>query len=442
MRNIRLIYLFLLVMIFLAVRPAHALSNADTQSDSPLVLVLTADSAVTPAMKEYLSRGLSLAEQRNAELVIIQLNTPGGDLLTTQEIVTAIRTSPVPVVIYVTPPGAWAGSAGTIITLAGHAAAMAPETAIGAASPVGPQGENLNSTEEAKAKNITMATVRSLAERRGADAVALAEATIESAKAASSTEALDAGLIDFIAKDIPDLLSQLDSFQVQMAEGPRALHTVGAVTEDVSASFIEQLLGILVDPNIVFLLLAIGAQAIFIELGSPGGWVAGFIGVVCLALAAYGLGVLPVNWFGIVFLITSFALFILDIKAPTHGALTIAGIASFIVGALVLFNSPGTPQFQRVSIPLVVSVGIAIGALFGVIVGFGVRAMRIPVRTGLGSLVGKIGTVTSAPDPMGQVQVGSELWTAEADEGSRKIRKGDRVEVVEVKGLRVRVRKI
>ena len=442
MRITRPIYLILLAIIFLAFQPVHALSGTGAQSNSPLVLILNADSAVTPAMKEYISRGLNLAEQRNAELVVIQLNTPGGDLLTTQAIVTAIRTSSVPVVIYVSPRGAWAGSAGTIITLAGHAAAMAPETAIGAASPVGSQGQDLSTTEQAKAKNITMATVRSLAERRGPKALALAESTIDSAKAASATEALDAGMIDFIATDTSNLLSQLNGFTVQMADGPRVLHTAGATTENIPASFIEQLLGMLVDPNIVFLLLAIGAQAIFIELGSPGGWVAGFIGVICLALAAYGLGVLPVNWFGIVFLILSFALFILDIKAPTHGALTIAGIASFVVGALVLFNSPGTPQFQRVSVPLVISVGVAIGALFGVIVGFGVRAMRIPVRTGLGLLVGKTGTATSVVGLTGQVQVGSELWSAEAAEGSGKIRKGDRVEVVEIKGLRVKVRKV
>jgi membrane-bound serine protease (ClpP class) len=442
MRITRLIYLFLLASLFLAFQPAHALVSTSAQSDAPLVLILNADSAVTPAMKEYITRGISLAEQRNAELVIIQLNTPGGDLLTTQAIITAIRTSTVPVVIYVTPRGAWAGSAGTLITLAGHAAAMAPETAIGAASPVGSQGQDLSTTEQAKAKNITLATVRSLAERRGPKALALAESTIESAKAASATEALDAGMIDFIATDNTDLLKQLDGFTVQMTDGPRVLHTTGATTENIPASFIEQVLGMLVDPNIVFLLLAIGAQAIFIELGSPGGWVAGFIGVICLALAAYGLGVLPVNWFGIVFLILSFALFILDIKAPTHGALTIAGIASFIVGALVLFNSPGTPQFQRVSVPLVVVVGIVMGALFGIIVGFALRAQRIPVLTGMGSLVGKMGTVVAEPNPTGQVQVGAELWSAEAAEGSGKIRKGDRVEVVEIKGLRVKVRKI
>jgi membrane-bound serine protease (ClpP class) len=154
------------------------------------------------------------------------------------------------------------------------------------------------------------------------------------------------------------------------------------------------------------------------------------------------LGVLPVNWFGIVFLITSFVLFILDIKAPTHGALTAAGIATFIVGALVLFNSPGTPQFQRVSIPLVILVGILTGALFGVLVGFGIRALKAPIRAGRESLIGTTGLAKSALNPTGQVQVESELWTAEAVEGSGKIRKGDRVEVVEVQGLRLRVRKV
>jgi membrane-bound serine protease (ClpP class) len=318
MRITRLIYLFLLASIFLAFQPAHALSGTGAQSDPPLVLVLNADTAVTPAMKEYITRGISLAEQRKAELVIIHLNTPGGDLLTMQAIVTAIRNSTVPVVIYVYPRGAWAGSAGTLITLAGQAAAMAPDTAIGAASPVGTQGQNLSSTEQAKAMNITLATVRSLAERRGPKALALAESTIQSAKAASATEALNAGMIDFIATDDTDLLKQLNGFTVQMANGPLTLHTTGATVVNVPASFIEQLLGILIDPNIVFLLLAIGAQAIIIEIGSPGGWIAGFVGVVCLALAAYGLGVLPVNWFGIAFMITSFVLFILDIKAHTR----------------------------------------------------------------------------------------------------------------------------
>ena len=442
MKFIRLIFLLYVTALLVTFQPASALSGTSAQSDTPLAVVLNAEGAVTPVMKEYITRGLDFAENRGADLVILQLNTPGGELGITQEIVTAIRASDIPVVVYVAPRGAWAGSAGTIITLAGHAAAMAPETAIGAASPVGGQGEDLGETMQAKAKNITKATVRSLAERRGEEAIALAEATIEEAKAASSTEALEVGLIDFIAEDVNDLLDQLDGFEVEMTYGPLTLETSNAVAENVEVSFIEELLGLLTNPNIVLLLITIGVQAIIIEIGSPGGWVAGFIGVVCLALATYGLGVLPVNWFGIIFLITSFALFILDIKAPTHGALTAAGIGSFIVGALVLFNSPGTPQFQQVSVPLVIVVGILTGALFGVMVGFGIRAMKTPVRMGQESLVGKTGTVTETLNPTGQVQLGSELWTAEAAEGSGKMRKGDRVEVVEVKGLRLKVRKV
>jgi membrane-bound serine protease (ClpP class) len=206
-------------------------------------------------------------------------------------------------------------------------------------------------------------------------------------------------------------------------------------------SFIEQLLQFLVDPNIVFLLLAIGVQALLIELTHPGAWVPAFFGVTCLSLAAYGLGILPVNWFGLIFIVAAFVLFIVDIKAPTHGALTITGVVSFIVGALVLFNSPGTPRFQRVSIPLVIFVGGFIGAIFAVILGYALRAQRRPVITGQESLRGQVGIARTDIDPLGQVQAGSELWTAELAAGSTKIQKGDPVEVVEVKGLRLKVRK-
>jgi membrane-bound serine protease (ClpP class) len=207
-------------------------------------------------------------------------------------------------------------------------------------------------------------------------------------------------------------------------------------------SFIEGFLLLLTGPNISFLLLAIGVQAVLIEISSPGGWVAGFIGAVCLTLATYGMGVLPVNWFGIIFLIMAFVLFLLDIKAPTHGALTTAGVASFIIGALVLFNSPGVPQFQRVSVPLVVATGFVIGLLFMVILMFALRALHAPITSGMGTVVGKLGTARSPVHGSGgQVQLGSELWSAESAEDSEKIRKGDRVEVVGIKGLRLQVRK-
>jgi membrane-bound serine protease (ClpP class) len=442
MRIIRLTYLLLLTIILLAFQPVSAFAGTSAQAESPFVIVLNAKGAVAPAMQEYIQRGLDIANRRNADLVILQLDTPGGSIETMNNIIKTIRDSRIPVVVYVTPRGAMAASAGTMITLAGHAAAMAPETIIGAASPVGGQGEDLGETLRAKEIEALKATVRTLAERRSEEAVALAESAIEEAKAASASEAVEAGLVDFIASDLDDLITQLDGFEVHLADGPRTLETTNATTEVVEASFIEQLLGMLTNPNIVFLLITIGAQAIFIELGSPGGWVAGFIGVVCLALAGYGLGWLPVNWFGIIFLVTSFVLFILDINAPTHGALTAAGIVTFIIGALVLFNSPGTPESLQVSVPLVILVGVITGAMFGVVVGFGIRAMKTPIRAGRESLVGRTGIAMTVFQPMGQVQVGSELWSAEADQGSGKIRKGDRVEVVEVIGLRLKVRKI
>ena len=428
---------FLLFILFTLVgRPAAA------QGGMPLVLVITAEGPLTPAMLEYLERGVRSAEQRQAELLVFQLNTPGGSIDLMQDMVETIRASRVPVVVYVTPRGAMAGSAGTLITLAGHAAAMAPETAIGAASPVGAQGEDLGETIAAKEKNILKATVRSLAERRGAQAVALAESTIESAEAASASEALEAGMVDFIANDLGDLLAQLDGFHVVLLAGERTLETSAAQVDELSISFIEQLLGTLTNPNIVFLLITIGVQAILIEISSPGGWVAGFIGVVCLALATYGLGILPVNWFGIVFLILAFALFVLDIKAPTHGALTAAGVGSLIVGALTLFNSPSVPAFQRVSVPLVVGMSIITGLSFFTILLFALRAQRTPLYMGRESLMGRTGVVRTPLTPVGTVQLASELWTAEPDAGEEHLLPGTHVRVTRLEGVRLFVRKI
>lgn len=404
------------------------------------VLLLDARGALTPAMAEYLERGIERAERDGAEALVLQLNTPGGAIDLMNRMVEAIRGSSVPVVVYVAPRGAIAGSAGTVITLAGHAAAMAPETAIGAASPVGAQGEDLGETIEAKTREILKATVRSLAARRGDEALALAEATIDSASAASSDEALAVGLIDFVSDDLDELLTSLDGFEVELISGPRVLHTAGAAVVEVPQTFVEQLLHTLTNPNIVFLLLTIGVQALLIEISSPGGWVAGFIGVFCLAMGIYGLGVLPVNWFGLVLLATAFVLFVLDIKAPTHGALTAAGLGSFIIGALILFNSPGTPSFQRVSLPLVIGMGALTAVLFFVVLSLAIRAQRRRIAVGVEALVGRVGETRSELAPQGMVQVAGELWSAEIEDGGSPIHAGARVEVISVDGLHVRVR--
>jgi len=435
MKRISLLLVFL-IGLFFTFHSAHA------QTNQQLILVMNANGTIEPAMQQYFERGIHTAESQNAEALIIQLDTPGGDLQSMDNIIQDIRASTVPVVVYVAPNSAMAGSAGALITISADVAAMAPEAAIGASSPIDASGQNLDSTLATKQKEIMKATIRPLVERRGAAATQLAQDMIDNAKAVSASEALQAGLIDFTATDVSDVIKKLDGFAVTMPDNSTlTLHTANATTEPLDMNLIEQLLLILTDSNIVFILLSIGAYALLTELSHPGTWVAGFIGVVCLSLAIYGMGLLSVNWFGLIFIVTAFVLFILDIKAPTHGALTIVGIASFIFGALTLFNSPSVPAFQRVSVPLVVVVGIVFGLIFAAILTFALRTLHSPLQSGVQTLVGKTGTAKKDFDTTGQVQVGSELWSAEAADGSGQIRQGESVEVVEVKGLRLKVRK-
>lgn len=431
---------FLVVLLFLTAAMSSP-AAAQAQEGSSTVIWLEASGPLTPAMLEYLKRGMRTAETRQARALVFQLNTPGGSVDLMTEMIQEIRRSPVPVVIYVAPRGAMAASAGTLITLAGHAAAMAPETTIGAASPVGGQGEDLGETMETKVKNDMKATVRALAERRGPLAVEYAQRTIDEAEAATSNEALEIGLIDLIATSPQDLIEQLDGQTVLLEGQEHTLQTANAEIVMLQSSFIERLLATLTNPNIVFLLIAIGVQAILIEISNPGGWIAGFIGVVCLALATYGLGVLPVNWFGIIFLVMAVILFILDLNAPTHGALTAAGVGSLIVGALVLFNSPNVPDFQRVSIPLVVGSSIVTGTVFFIVLVFAIRAQKEPIRTGQESLLGRTGIVQTDLDPVGIVHLSGEQWTAIA-EGEECLPVGTRVQVVRLQGLRLVVRRL
>jgi len=421
----------LLAACWLAVLPVFA------QDEAPRVVVLAASGALNPAMKEYLSRGLRQAETQAAAAVIFQLDTPGGSIELMTDMVETIRSSRVPVIVYVAPRGAMAGSAGTVITLAGHLAAMAPETAIGAASPVGSQGEDLGETIEAKTKNILKATVRSLAGPRGPEAVKLAEDTIENASAVSAQEALDIGLIDIIAVDVPDLLRQADGRTVKTLLGETRLDLAGAQLETINYTLIEQLSAILTDPRIVFILLQLGVVAVLVEISTPGGWVSGFIGVVCLALAAYGMGVLSVNWFGLIFLVVAFVLFIMDLNAPTHGALTAAGVASLAAGGLVLFNSPSVPSFQRVPPALIISFSVSIGLIFFVVMLWAVRTIHVPVRMGVESLTGRTGIARSELNPRGLVHLNGEQWSAELAPGQPPLPAGDPVVVVDVRGLKL-----
>ncbi len=409
--------------------------------DTPLVLVVRIEGEISTITADYLTRVIRIADQKNAELMVLELNTPGGSIDAMNKIVQIIRTSNVPVAVYVEPRGAMAASAGSLITFAGHVAVMAPETAIGAASPVGSQGEDLGVTMESKVKEILKASVSSLVANRSEAARELAIDMVDHARAVSVDEALNVGLIDIKAENLDDLLTKLDGYGVIMPDGARTLHTAGAIVETQPNTFIEQLLGILTNSNVVLILMTIGVQAILIELSSPGGWVAGFIGFVCLALGIYGLGYLPVNWFGIIFLLAAFILFIVDIKAPTHGGLTVAGVASFIVGALVLFNSPQVPDFQRVSVPLVIILAVFTAGLFFLVLSFAIRAQRADIRTGVESMVGRSGVARQAFSGEGNVLVGGELWSARLAKGEKPLKKNDPVEVSSVEGLKLVVKK-
>lgn len=428
----------LIMAVLWLVQPVQAQNNAGT----PEVLVMKIEGPLTPVMVNTIERSLDIARADSSEMLILQLNTPGGSISLMNSIVQVMRNSEIPIIVYVSPQGAMAGSAGTIITLAGHASAMAPETAIGAASPVGAQGEDIGETMEAKEKEILRATVRSLVEDRPPEAVEIAEETIQSAKAVSSSEAYAVGLVDYIAIDLDDLVRQLDGSVVKVLNQPVTLNTKDAVIREIPLTPVESALNLLTNPNIVFLLLAIGVQAILIEMSSPGGWVAGFIGVVSLALVVYSFGILPVNLFGLIFLLIAFALFILEIKAPTHGALTVAGVGSFIAGSLILFNSVRVPGFPSVSVPLVIGTGIFLALSFSVIISFAIRALKAPAVMGRESMVERTGIVTKVLDPQGIIQLDGEEWTAEIAEQGEPLPIGTRVVVTQVEGLRLKVKKL
>jgi membrane-bound serine protease (ClpP class) len=351
------------------------------------------------------------------------------------EIVQLLLGANVPTVVYVYPPGAYAASAGTLITLAAHVAAMAPGTTIGAASPVGAEGEDLGETLETKVKEDMKAQARALTEHRGEEAMAWAESAVEDAKAATAQEALDMGVIDFIAYDLDDLLAQMDGFPVEVDNQVVELHTADATVREQPMSFVEQFLHIITNPTIAFILLTVGINAILFELSSPGGYVAGIVGAICLLLAFYALGVLPVNYAGLILIALAFVLFFVDIKAPTHGALTMGGIVSLAAGALILFNSP----LYRVSIAAIVTVTLVTGLFFAFAIAKVVQAQRKAVVTGSEGLVGKMAEVRTRLNPEGKVFLMGELWDAVAEEGP--VERGDCVQIVAVDGFRLQVKR-
>ena len=426
-----------LLLLLLLAFPAGA---QESTTGTNQVLVLQADGPVTPTMASYFNRGINAGQAQQANAILIILDTPGGGIDTTQEIVQSFRNAQVPIIVYIAPAGAQAASAGSIITLAAHAAGMAPETVIGAASPVDGSGADIEETLYRKLVEDLKAQVRGLVSHRGAAPVALAEAMIEDARAVSAEEALAVGLIDAVAVSSPDLLNQLDGLEVTVAGQPRTLHTANAQQQPLNMSWVEVVLHALANPLLISLLLTIGVQAILIELSSPGGYVAGLIGVLSLGLAFYGLGQLPTNWFGLGLIFVAFVLFIFEVKSPGLGGLAVAGTLTLLAGLLVLFNSPGTPSFARISLLGAIIVAAMSGGLFLFVVAKVTSAQRRRPITGREGMMGQPGRarkafVLAGEGPLvysGNVLVMGEIWQAQATE---PIAQGDEISVTGIDGM-------
>jgi membrane-bound serine protease (ClpP class) len=317
--------------------------------------------------------------------------------------------------------------------LAAHVAAMAPGSSIGAASPISGEGQDLPETLLKKTTNILVADIKNLAERRGEKAVEWAQLAVTEAAAATAEEALEMGVIDFIAPDLPSLISDLEGFEVELLGQSRVLRTASSPLRDLTLNRFEKFLNTILNPNIAFILMTLGLNAILFELSSPGGYVTGIIGAVCLFLGLYAMGVLPVNYSGMFFIVLAFVLFVLDIKAPTHGALILAGIASFVFGALMLFNSP----YLSISIPLIVGVALATGGFFFFALTKAVAAQTRPAVTGSDGLLGQMAQTRTDLSPTGSVFLLGELWDAVAEQGN--ISAGESVYVIARDGFRLTV---
>ncbi len=374
---------------------------------------LTLRGSINPATKEFIVRAIGQAEKDQAALLLIELDTPGGLGESMREIVMAELGSRVPIVVFVAPAGARAGSAGVFITMAAHIAAMAPGTNIGAAHPVSlfGGGEAGDTTEVDKATNDAAAFARSIAEERGRNA-SWAEDAVRESSALSASDALTRGVIDLVAADSDELLARLEGRT--LLDG-RVLHTTGLPTTEIRPNLRERLLGRLADPNLVYVLFILGLVGLVFEFFHPGMILGLVVGVVCLVLALFGLQILPTNVTGVVLVLFGTGLLVADVFTPTHGVLTSGGIAGLLLGSLTLFDIPD-PAVGLSWSTIVVTVG-TVAALFLFVLAKGLLAQRRPPVTGASSLVGAVGTARTDLEPEGTVFVQGEYWSARSLEG-------------------------
>lgn len=410
-----------------------------------VVKVITLETAITPVSAEYLIRAIREAEDDNAECLVIQLDTPGGLMTSMEDIIKEILGATVPVIVYVAPSGAKAASAGVFITISAHIAAMAPATNIGAAHPVSLGSPiDTSSIMNEKITNDAVAYIRSIAEKRGKNAD-WAENAVRKSVSITSNEALDIGVIDLIAPTLDSLMEAIHGWEIELVIGSKTLDTKNASIEEIELGFRFEILGLIVNPNVAYILMMIGMAGIMLELYNPGTIFPGVVGGISLILAFYAMQTLPVNYAGLLLIILAIILFILEIKVTSFGLLTIAGIGSFTIGSIMLFDSP--LDFMRVSWNVIIPTVVFITLFFTIAMGLAVKAQRRKPTTGSEGLIDETGIVKTAitaggdetSTGRGQILLHGELWTALSND---PIEEGARVKVVSVDKLEVIVKKI
>jgi membrane-bound serine protease (ClpP class) len=398
------------------------------------ILEIVVDDTIQPISEEYISRAVDEAARRGDQALLIELNTPGGLVDSTRKIIEKITTSSVPVIIYVTPAGSRAASAGFFILESADIAAMAPGTNTGAAHPVIMGGGNLDEVMKQKLENDAAALMRSVVARRGRN-VEVAESTVRQSKSFTEQEALSQHLIDYVASSEQDLFHQMEGKGFKRFNGQEvSLKLTGQPIMPFGMTLKEHILGYLMDPNIAFIILAIGALALYAEFNHPGSVIPGTVGVVFILVAAFALNLLPTRFAALVMILGAFALFAAEAKFATHGVLTIGGIALLTLGGLLLVDSP-IPQ-MRVHLLTALSVSIPLGLITAFLMGIALRAQRNKLVSGAQGLIGEMGIAQTALAPRGKIFVHGELWDAVS---SSEVPIGQSVVVREVNGFLLQV---
>jgi membrane-bound serine protease (ClpP class) len=436
MRRWRLLFWIGMLLGGLAARPAPLAAQA--VAGDRAVCWSGVDGIINPAVADYLTRAVKEADASGCQALVIRLNTPGGLTSSTWQIGEALLNSRVPTVVYVSPQGANAGSAGVFITYAAHLAAMAPNTNIGAAHPVAGGGEDIGDDLRDKITNDAVARITTWARDRGRN-VEWAEQAVRKSVSVGSDDALEQNIINIVASDDADLLRQLDGRRVAVSGGEeRTLATLNAPRREIGMSWIESILHLLGDPSIATLLLSLGSLGLYFELATPGVGVGGVAGIICIGLGMYGLSILPVNIVGVGLLLVSFVMFAVDIFATNHGALTAGGIAAFVVGALLLIDAEAAPGVV-VSRGIIFGIALGLAIVMALIILLVSRTRRLPVLAGINStMIGERAAVRSPLAPQGTVWAQGALWQARSAE---PLEVGDEVEIVGVEGLTLVVRR-